>query len=246
MKAIILAAGKGNRLMPLTNKTPKPLIKIGGLTIIERIFQSLPDEIDEVVLVVEHLKEKIKFYVGKNFYERKVSYIEQIPMRGTFAALLSAKALIKPSERFLVLNGDDIHSKIELENYFLSSRSFGLQKIRMEKYHSIHLDNNGYIEGFYPQTELEKESGAFIATGAYVIDANIFKHEGIALRDGEHGLPQTLLAQKDQYPIKAVVTNDWVPINSFEDIENAEKFFAGGGRIGLPTTVLETVVIPLN
>ena len=93
----------------------------------------------------------------------------------------------------------------------------------MENYHSIHLDNNAYIEGFYSQTEKEKQDGALIATGAYVIDANIFKHEGIALRDGEHGLPQTLLAQKNLYPIKGMITNEWIPINSFEDIEKVEK-----------------------
>ena len=45
MKAVILAAGKGNRLLPLTEHTPKPLIEIAGTPIIDRIFQSLPDEI---------------------------------------------------------------------------------------------------------------------------------------------------------------------------------------------------------
>jgi NDP-sugar pyrophosphorylase family protein len=95
--------------------------------------------------------------------------------------------------------------------------------MKMEKYHSIHLYADGNIEGFYPQTELETQNGALIATGAYVTDTHIFAHEGIALRDGEHGLPQTLLAQKNKYPIKGVVTTGWTPINSFEDIERAEE-----------------------
>src|ERR1700733_9983675 len=138
-------------------------------------------------------------------------------MRGTFGALLSAKSLLYPDERFLVLNGDDIHDKKELENYLQYPRSFELQKMKMENYHSIHLNSNSFIEGFYPQTEEEKVGGAFVATGAYVIDTNVFKHEGIALRDGEHGLPQTLLAQKDEYPIVGIITQNWIPINSFED-----------------------------
>lgn len=225
MKAIILAAGKGTRLRPLTEQTPKPLIPIAGVPIIDRIFQSLPNKIDEVILVVEHLKEKIKSYVGENFYDRKVLYADQIQMKGTFGALLSAKPFVTADEKFLVLNGDDIHSKIELEKYFEHPRSFGVQKMKMEKYHSIHIDSQGYIEGFYPQTELEKSEGAFIATGAYFVDANIFNHEGIALQDGEYGLPQTLLAQKDKYPLTGIITTKWVPINSFEDITKAEKIY---------------------
>ncbi len=222
MKAIILAAGKGNRLLPLTEHTPKPLIKIAGAPIIDRIFKSLPDEITEVIIVVEHLKEQIISHVGENFYGRKVLYANQIPMRGTFAALLSAKHLTTTGERFLVLNGDDIHDKTELEEYLKYPRAFGIQKMVRENYHNIRTDDNGFIEGFYPQTESEKIDGALVATGGYVTDTNIFEHEGIALRDGEHGLPQTLLAQKETYPLRGVVTAQWIPINSFEDIEVAE------------------------
>ena len=225
MKAIILAAGKGNRLSPLTEHTPKPLINISGKPVIDRIFQSLPDEIDEVIIVVEHLKEKIKSHVGDNFYGHKVTYVDQISMRGTFGALLSARPFIAPNERFLVLNGDDLHEKTELEKYLEYPRSFGLQKMKMENYHSVHIDKDNYIIGFYSQTEKEKIDGTLIATGAYLTDTNVFKHEGIALRDGEHGLPQTLLAQKNIYPIKAVITEKWIPINSFEDIEKVEFHF---------------------
>jgi NDP-sugar pyrophosphorylase family protein len=223
MKVIILAAGKGTRLLPLTEHTPKPLVKIAGLPIIDRIFQSLPDEIDEVMLVVEYLKEKITAHVGSNFYGRPVRYVDQIEMRGTLGALFSARPLLQPGERFLVINGDDIHDKTELETYLKYDRSFGLQLAKMPGYHSIHLDSKGYVEGFYPQTESEQTNGAYTATGAYVIDTDIFSHEGVRLKSGtEVGLPQTVLAQKDSHPVKGVITTKWLPINSFDDIERAE------------------------
>jgi NDP-sugar pyrophosphorylase family protein len=226
MKVVILAAGKGTRLLPLTENTPKPLIKIAGLPIIDRIFQSLPDEIDEVLLVVEHLKEKIIAHVGNNFYGRPVRFVDQIEMRGTLGALFSAKPFIQPGERFLVINGDDIHDKTELEAYLEHDRSFGIQRMKMPGYHSIHLDSNGYVEGFYPQTESERTGGAYTATGAYVIDADIFSHEGVALKSGvEFGLPQTILAQKDSHRVKGVITTKWLPINSFSDMERAQARF---------------------
>ncbi len=225
MKVIILAAGKGNRLKPLTLNVPKPLIEIRGKPIIDRIFESLPEEITEAVIVVEYLKEKITGYVGNEFHGRPVSYVDQLEKKGTFTALLSAKEYISPGERFLVINGDDIHDREELTEYLKHPRAFGIQKMHMPGYHDIKLDRNGNVLGFYPQTEEEKLGYAHVATGAYVLDSHIFEHPGVVLRDGEIGLPHTIIEQKDTYPVKGVVTQKWKPINSFEDIKNAENFY---------------------
>jgi len=226
MKAIILAAGKGTRLLPLTEQIPKPLITIAGLPIIDRIFQSLPEEIDEVILVEEYLKEKIRNYIGDSFYNHKVRHIDQTDKKGTYGALLSAKSLLDNEERFLILNGDDIHDKNELKKYLSYPRSLGIQYMNMPNYYSMHLDEEGYVNGFSSQTEEEKKKSVLIGTGAYVIDTKIFDHPGIIVYGGEYGLPQTVLAQKELYPIKGIITEKWITINSLSDIERAEKYFS--------------------
>lgn len=225
MKAVILAAGQGTRLRPLTLETPKPLIEISGKRIIDRIFEELPPEIDEVIMVVDHLKEKIKSVLGDKFYDRKIVFVEQGDIRGTFGALLSAKDMLD-NEKFLILNADDIHSRDELKKYLEHDRSFGIQKMVMPNYYNIDIDEEGFIKSFRPQTEKEKENGVYVATGVYVLDTNIFKHPGVSVFGGELGLPQTILAQKDNFPIKAVVTEKWIPINSFEDIEKAHRLLS--------------------
>jgi NDP-sugar pyrophosphorylase family protein len=57
---------------------------------------------------------------------KAVQYVDQIEMRGTLGALFSAKPFINPGERFLILNGDDIHNQAELGKYLAYNRSFGL------------------------------------------------------------------------------------------------------------------------
>ena len=223
MKAVILAAGKGTRLLPLTEHTPKPLVRVGESTTIDRTLASLPNSIDEVIIVVGHLKEKIITYVGEWSGKRSITYVEQHEPKGTFGALLAAKEKFLAGEKFLVLNGDDIYDKEELGKHLLHPRAFGVQYAKMPGYDSIHTDKNVNVVGFYPLTEQEKAEGAYMSIGSYVVDTHLFDSPGVVIQNGELGLPHTILAQKNMYPVTAVINKKWMPINSFEDIERAEK-----------------------
>ena len=66
MKAVILAAGEGVRMRPLTNNCPKPMIKILGKPILHHIIDALPDEVNEIILVVGYLGDQIENYFGKD------------------------------------------------------------------------------------------------------------------------------------------------------------------------------------
>lgn len=230
MKVVILAAGEGSRLLPLTLEIPKPLIPIQNKLIIERIFEALPGEIDEVVMVVEYLKDKLKSHLGENFQGRKVTYVDQGESKGTYGALLSAKHLFKRGERFLVLNGDDMHSKEELSVFMSVERGLGIQKMCMPNYYQTLVSPDGFVAGFRQQTAEEKIEGAWVATGVYLIDSSIFDHSGVLVNGGELGLPQTIMAQRELYPIKAIRMTGWVPVNSFSDIEKANKLFENQSR----------------
>lgn len=226
MKAIILAAGKGTRLLPLTLETPKTLVKINGKPIIEYVIESLPQEIDEVIVIVSHLKNKIQDFLGQNFLNKKITCVEQGELTGTFGAVLSVKPFLTNNEKFLVLNGDDIHEKDGLIKCLKYPRSMTVEKRVMPNYYSTQKNENDYLSGFKSQTEDEKTEGAFIATGAYVLDTNLFNHPGVLLSTGEYGLPQTVLSQMNDFPVKVIETNGWLPVNSFEDLKMAEEYLS--------------------
>ncbi len=221
MKAIIFAAGKGNRLKPLTDTTPKPLLLIENKPIIAHIIDELPDQITDVYIVGKHLIEQIHDFVHSFNTTKNITVVEQINSHsGTMAALLSVKGFFKDkNERFMVLNGDDLQIKSELDLYLEKPRAFGIQKMHIPYY--VIESENGIVKNFRKQTEEEKISGAKIATGVYVLDAQIFEFEPVVLSDGDIGLPQTILAYKETYPVHVIETNEWIPVNTIEDLEVA-------------------------
>ncbi|MBI5553205.1 MAG: NTP transferase domain-containing protein [Candidatus Diapherotrites archaeon] len=105
MDALILAAGKGTRLAPLTNTTPKPMLRIHGKPILEHILTRLQQAgITRTVIVVGYRKEQITRSFGKKWNGMKIEYITQAVPRGTAHATLCAQKKMKG--KFLALNGD--------------------------------------------------------------------------------------------------------------------------------------------
>jgi len=233
MKAIILAAGKGNRLKPYTDTIPKPLLSLHNTsddrdTLLIDILTKLPSYIDEVVIVVKYLEETIREYIlkqdtyikKKNPRLQSIICITQTGEKGTMGALSSAKEFVEQDERFLVLNGDDIHTTEELEKFNNFPRAFGVHTKVMPGYKSIQVNDKGIVTELRKQTEEELQKGCLIATGVYLLDGHIFDFEPVILVDGETGLPHTLMAHVDTYPTYAVEEKGWISVNTVEDLED--------------------------
>lgn len=108
--AVILAGGYGKRLRPLTQTTPKPLLKVAGKPIIVHQISWLKHNgIDEIVVTVGWLKEKIIAELGSGSrYGVTIVYaVEEEPL-GTGGALYNVRELLSKREQFLVVNGDII------------------------------------------------------------------------------------------------------------------------------------------
>lgn len=224
MKALILAAGKGTRFGEITKKIPKSLVLVSGKPIIEYTLDSLPSSIKEVYLVIGHLGDQIKKHLGKEFNGKKIKYIELKKLTGTATAVWQAKKYLS-KEKFLVLYGDDIYSKKELEKLVQFPWAFGLAKTipPSPKYLNMVLDSKNFIiQALYP-TRKEMKTGIIVSTGAYIMDGRIFKYKPVKLTSGEYGLPQTILSAAKDIPIKGIVMKKWLQINRPEDIKKAEK-----------------------
>ena len=107
MKAFILAAGKGERLKPLTNDCPKPLILIKGKPLLEwNLIKLKSAGINEVVINLHYLGEEIIKYFGNGkSFDMKIVYSEESELLGTGGALIHAKKYLDNSP-FLLMSGD--------------------------------------------------------------------------------------------------------------------------------------------
>lgn len=107
MNAVILAAGLGKRMQPLTNDKPKALVKFKGKPLLEHVLQSFEKAgVKEAVIIVNFGSGKIEKRFGNVFGKMNLSYVEQRAAMGTAHAVLQAKGKVKG--KFLVGSADVI------------------------------------------------------------------------------------------------------------------------------------------
>ncbi|OGM99310.1 MAG: hypothetical protein A2817_00465 [Candidatus Yanofskybacteria bacterium RIFCSPHIGHO2_01_FULL_39_8b] len=221
MQAIILAAGKGKRLRPLTLKIPKPLVHLAGKPLLEHTFNELPDNITEVILVVGHRADQIKKHFGSYFNGKKIKYVKQMAQKGTFHALRVAKKLL--DKNFLVLMADDIYTKKDLESLINHDQAILVKQITgpSERFGTCVI-KRGLLRGI-----AEKQKGIkfkYVNCGAYILTHSIF-HEPIVYGSNREELLSYMvgtLGQKEL--VKAIKATRWFPIASVEDLKEAEKY----------------------
>jgi len=225
MKAIILAAGRGVRLRPYTHVTPKPLLKLNGKRIIDYTLDILPKEIDEVIIVVGHLKRRVKWHLGESYKNKKIHYVVQKEKKGTAHALFLCKPYLQKKERFLVLYGDDLYIKEDLEKCLQhplailakdiqDPRSFGVLTFD-EKHHLKEIIEKPK----HPPSNL-------VICGVFVLNRKIFNYRMAAIDRKEFGLPQTIVNMAQNHPIKIVKASFWIPIGYPRDLKEAKRLLA--------------------
>lgn len=222
MEAIILAAGRGTRLLPLTQTTPKPLVLVCGKPLLEHVIDALPKSVTAMHIVVGHLGEQIRMRYGPVINGRKITYIEQGNLNGTGGALMLARDVLK--EPTLVVNADDLYAADDLRR--LSNFPLAILAKRTTEPVAFPLKVGFFNrwKGFAPASKGGKE--VWQNCGAYMLDARYFLHPAasIPVRGGEElSLPHAFAQLAKQENIKIVPATKWLPVGTHQELARANS-----------------------
>jgi NDP-sugar pyrophosphorylase family protein len=220
MQCVLICAGKGTRMRPLTDTIPKPLIKICGRPILEHIVSALPEIIDELVLVVGYKQEQIRAYCGEEFIGRKVTYVEQKDFAGgTGDALMCAKDLVKG--KFLFMYADDIHGAEALARAVECDHGIlGMESDTPELFGVLMLNKDGSLKEIIEKPE--KPESNLVNIGGFVVTPEIFSYDVKVSNSGELYATDMLNAYANDYSVEIIRQDTWLPIGYPEHIEKAE------------------------
>ena len=174
---MILAAGLGKRMQPITLKTPKPLIKIGNKNLLERAIELLINHgIEEIAVNVHHLSDQIKNFIIEKKYKVKIKISdEQDILLDTGGGILQATRSFK--KPFIVVNPDTLWSSVyikelkDLEDlYFKEKKPCLLLVNKNLSFDSSFTGDFNLRNGVISRDD----SNEFIFTGLQILDQSVF------------------------------------------------------------------------
>ncbi len=180
MRAVIIAAGKGTRLSPLSDTRPKTLIPIGGKTILDHLLLTLKSAgVRDAVIVIGYMGETIRnrFKDGSSL-GMHLQYVQQEKPRGTADALATTRSLVEEDD-FLAVYGDLFVSSNAVEPLLKSeySQRTAMAVVKVDdawNYGVVNLSKDRVEEISEKPTDMRK-GGQWINAGIYRFNRNIFE-----------------------------------------------------------------------
>ena len=222
MQCVMLAAGEGTRMRPLTLETPKPLIEVAGKTILDHIIDALPSEITELILVVGYKADMVRAHCGDHYKGRDVSYVvQENPKAGTGDALFCAEGLV--TGKFLLMYSDDIHGKEALQDVVTREHCvLAARSDTPERFGVFEQNKDGTLKGIIEKPKHPPSN--FVNTGGgHMLTPAIFDYKPPLSELGEYLLTDSITDYAQDYTVEIVEQQLWIPIGYPEDVVNASK-----------------------
>jgi UDP-N-acetylglucosamine diphosphorylase/glucosamine-1-phosphate N-acetyltransferase len=181
MKAIILAAGKGTRLQPLTLTRPKHLVPIGGKPIIDHVITALRNAgINEIVFIVNYMAERLQHHLEDGTrYEMKFEYVVQKQLKGTADATSFAEPFV--TEDFLLTYGDwlttsdAINAVLKMHEKEKPVATMAVVPVENPEHYGVVELENSFVKAIVEKPRRDEAPTNLANAGIYVLSTKIFE-----------------------------------------------------------------------
>lgn len=221
--AVIMAGGRGERLRPLTDTIPKPLLRVGNKPILEHNLDRLRlFGIDDFWITVKYLGEKIESYFG-NGHDRNIGiqYIHEDEPLGTIGAV---SKIINFSHDYVLVTNSDLLTNIDYEHFFLdflkNEADFSVVTIpySVDIPYAVLETNNGHVLNFR-----EKPTYTYYSNGGiYLMKREVLEHLPIEEHFNATDLMETLI-KNGSVVISYPLAGYWLDIGRQEDYQKAQR-----------------------
>ena len=215
MKGVVLAAGKGERLRPLTDDRPKVMLKVANKAIIDYVFENIYPFVDEFIVIVRYQKEKLMEHLGDEYGGKPITYVEQIEGEGTAKAIYSAIEYIE-NEEFLAVNGDIYFEREGIKALLQSFRKSNADvALLVKKFEDLTHFGMVEVEGELVKGIKEKPGAVsgYANLGIYLFKPDVFKfiENTPQSKRGEYEITDTinLMIKEGKKVIYAVYDGYW-------------------------------------
>ena len=232
MKAVVLAAGKGTRLRPLTEDKPKGMVEVDNKPILTHCFEQLAElGAEEFIVVVGYLKERVIEYYGDEFEGVPITYAHQRDQNGLAHALLTVEEYI--DDDFMLMLGDNIFSAnlsdvVKRQQEDRADAAFLVEEVPIEEASRYGVcDTNKYGEITDVIEKPDEPPSNLVMTGFYTFSPAIFHacHLVQPSNRGEYEISEAVdLLIRSGRTIDAIRLDGWrTDIGYPEDRDAAEE-----------------------
>ncbi|MDE1798366.1 MAG: NTP transferase domain-containing protein [Candidatus Micrarchaeota archaeon] len=222
--AVVLAAGQGSRLHPLTYTRPKCMIQLAGKPILHHVLSNLKTVgVKRAVVVVGYMEKTVREYFAQNDVGLSIEFITQGQKYGTAAAFAEASKAVDST--FFAVAGDVITTPAALKalaNGHAGSISALLKEVEHPEHYGIATVKDGFLASF-AEKPASPPPKALVNCSLYVMEPSLFSALSTVKKSprGEFEMTDVLKSQK----VKAVVTSEyWLDMGMPWQLFNANEF----------------------
>lgn len=253
LKAIILSAGEGSRMRPLTLTKPKTMLPVAGKPIIQYNIESLRDNgITDILLIVRYKEEIVRNYFGDgNDFGVNISYKTQKDFLGTANAISYGEDFIDDS--IIVLNGDIIlddeiiHEIIKKYNYLSPDTLMLLTEVEDPSAFGVVEIENGNIKNIVEKPKREEAPSNLVNAGIYIFNKDIFDkiRETEISERGEYEITDSVSLQieDNKTVIGHKTSKDWIDVGRPWELIEVNEELIGKLKTEIKGTVEAGAVI---